>query len=353
MSKAKTIIDKLESDPDVSLDRKEIEEKIDAKTEEMLQSQVSDMPEEEVRYHAASVIKNEIKNISGSSGFGGGETEEFPILAMGYQYKEGDYFVTENDALLASGIINPSDSPAGYALFIIDTDHGVDLDHTMNAFQSLNTVRGFASKRQVGSIDGEPTLKKGGNPTYLVNSTSDSKFEMVDPEDADDDDPISELPSGREDKREMIHQHFIPDEESFTVQEYAKHKAITNDNGYALAFGMDVKRIRGEVIDSMIFDSGDGVMTITDDSIYSEDDVPEELISDNMRTPGLQVSVSGDFTYGEGSILDVYGYINQRKDGQYVLEATGVIPIIEMEYDGPDSSGSSGTDDDDIEGDTI
>lgn len=95
-------------------------------------------------------------------------------------------------------------------------------------------------------------------------------------------------------------------------------------------------------------------MTLTDDSVYSDEDVPEELIGDNQRTPGLQVSVASDFVFGEGSILDLYGYVRQRNDGQYDLQALGCIPIIEMEYDGPDgSSSSNGADDEDIDEDTI
>lgn len=305
----------------------------------------SEEPAEEIRVHALRVVKNDLLNMTGGSGFGGGETEELPILTLGYQRKEADYFVTDNDALLASGIINPEDEPAGYAVFIIDSGDGVDLEHAADAFQPLNTVRGKVSKRRVGSRDGEPELKKGGNPTYLVNTSGDSTFEVVEPGDAPSDDPISDLPGDREAKREMIHQNFIGEADEADLQSYSEHSTVQNDNGYELAFGVDVKRFRGEVVDSIVFEGGNGSMTMTDDTVFSEEDVPEELISDRMRTPGLQVSAAGDLVFGENSVLDVYGYIQQRDDGQFKMQALGVIPVVEFEYDGPELGGGSSTDD--------
>jgi hypothetical protein len=313
----------------------------------------SDEPEDEIRLHALRVVKNDLLNMTGGGGFGGGEAEELPILTLGFQRKEADYFVTDNDAILASGIINPADAPAGYAVFILDSGHGVDLEHTADAFMPLNTVRGYASIRQVGSRDGEPALKKGGQPTYLVNSTDESTFEIVDPDEVDSDDPLSQLPSERDAKREMINKNFITEEDHVTLQSYAEHESVKNDNGYELAFGVDVKRIRGEVVDGMIFDSGDGVMTVTDDTVFSEDDIPQDLISDQMRTPGLQVSCAGDLVYGKNSVLDIYGFIQQRDDGQYRMQALGVIPIVDFEYVGPEGTGSSSSTDDAASEDTI
>ena len=329
------------------IDESDVEQKLDETLQDWEDEGriKSEEPAEEIRVHALRVVKNDLLNMTGGSGFGGGEAEEIPILTLGYQKKEADYFVTDNDALLASGIINPEDAPAGYAVFIIDSGHGVDLEHAADAFEPLNTVRGNVSKRRVGTRDGEPELKKGGNPTYLVNSTDDSTFEVVDPDEVPSDDPISDLPKDREAQREMIHGNFIGEEDEVDLQSYAEHQTVQNDNGYEIAFGVDVKRFRGEVVDSIRFDSGDGSMTMTDDTVFSEEDIPEELISDRMRTPGLQVSCAGDLVYGENSVLDVYGYIQQRDDGQFKMQALGVIPVVEFEYDGPEVGGGSSTDD--------
>lgn len=350
---ADSIIDALASDDDVPKARDEIEEMVEDQLEEWSDKQVSEEADDILRRHAASVVKNDLKNIT-TSGFGGGETEEFPILTMGYERREGDYFVTDGDALVGSGIVNPPEQPAGFTVFVIDSAHGVDLDHAAHCFEPLNTVRGSASLRQVGSRDDEPTVKKGGNPTYESRSSNDSKFEIVDPDSVPDDDPLSSLPGGREAKRQLIHENFITDEDRVTLQNYADHVSVKNNNGYELAFGVDVKRFRGEVVDAIVFDgdgqSGNGFMTFTDDTVYSAEEIPPDLINDHMRTPGFQVSVAGDLVYGEGSVLDVYGYIQQRDDGQYRMNALGVIPIVEYEYSGPNGS-NGGSGDDDIQED--
>lgn len=313
----------------------------------------SEDPGDDIKLHAARVVKNDLLNMTGGGGFGGGEAEELPILTLGFQRKEADYFVTDDNALLASGIINPADDPAGYAVFIIDPSHGVDLEHAAEAFMPLNTVRGYAAKRQVGSRDNEPSLKKGGNPTYLVNSTDESMFEMVDPDELEDDDPLSDLPTDREAQREMIHSNFITEDDRVTLQTFPEHESLKNDNGYELAFGVDVKRLRGEVVDAYREEDpyGFATMTLTDETIFDESDVSEELIGDKMRTPGLQVLPAHELVYGENSVLDVYGYIQQTDDGQYRMQALGVIPAVEFEYDGPEGSSDSG--DDAAEEDTI
>lgn len=337
------------------IDESEVRDRIDEQVEEMKEHQSSAISDDDLRGHAISIVKNELFNMTGGGGGGfvDNDAEELSIMALGFQEKDPQYFVTDNEALLASAIVNPPNDPAGFAMVLIDSGDGVDLEHASDAFQYLNTVRGFAAKRQVGSWDDEPTIKKGGNPTYVVETKNNSTFEVVDPNEVDDDDPLSELPADREAKRQMIHDYFITDEETVTLQTYAEHETIKNSRGYPVAFGSDVKRVRGEVVDSYIFDSGDGVMTITDDTIFAEEDVSEELIGDKQRTPGLQVSVGGDFVFGEKSILDIYGYIEQRDDGQYKMQAFGVIPIVEFDYDGPQGSGSSGADDDAVDEDTI
>lgn len=349
-------VERVSEEADVPVD--EVEERVEEQLVELKKHQAAEVPEGELRSIALRIVKNDLLNMTGGSGFGGGEATEFSLLTLGFQRREGDYFVTDGDALLGSGIINPPDEPAGFSTFVLDSAHGVDLEHVAEAFMPLNTVRGYASFRRVGSRDNEPTVTKGGNPTYVTNSTDDSQFEIVSPDDVGDDDPISDLPSDKEAKRNMIHDHFITDEDVVTLQTYAEHETAKmppakSGREYEVAFGVDVKRLRGEVVDSVIFSSGDGAMTLTDETVFSEEDIPAELISDQMRTPGLQVQIAGDLVYGENSVLDVYGFIQQRDDGQYRMQGLGVIPIVEFDYEGPEVGGDSGADDEAVEEDTI
>ncbi|PHQ43925.1 hypothetical protein Z052_01945 [Halorubrum sp. C191] len=307
---------------------------------------VSEEPADEMRQQAFNVVKSDI-NLSGG---GSADTETVPMLALGYRMETGlaDY------GIRAAGVINPDDGPAGVATFLIDGDDGVDIDHAKRSMRPLETCRVAADVRRCGTYDNTPTIKKGGAPAYVMESTEDTVLEQVDPADAGAGDPIADLPADREPKREMIHQNFITEADAVTLQNFADHVATENANGWAAGLGVDIKRFRGNVVDGVQFEES-GLLTLSDDTIMTEADVPDELVSDQMRTPGLQVDMVNELMYGEGSVLDVYGYLIQRDDGQYRMMAFGAIPIVEFPYDGDryEDAGSDGADDEAIEEDTI
>lgn len=299
-----------------------------------------------IESHAVKIVRNDLLNIGGGSGYGGGEAETLPVLSLGSIYREKDYFVTDGDGLVGLGIINPPEDPAGLSTFVIDSQHGVDLELAAEAFDPLTTMRAHVSRRQIGTRDGENKIRKGGSPTYLCNSTEKSKFEIVEPDDVDDSDPISQLPGDREAKREMIHENFITDADEVTLQNVPDHRSSLNSAGFETAFGIDVKRFRGQVIDVYSDeDSGFGTMTLLDDTVSDGDEVPEDLISDQQRNPGLQVIIDPrHLQYGENSLLDVYGFIEQHNEsGQYRMMGFGIIPIVEFERE---FDGGETTDDD-------
>ncbi|MFB6282547.1 MAG: hypothetical protein ABEK59_01240 [Halobacteria archaeon] len=331
---------------------KTMEELVDlyeTELEDMKSRTSAEITEEQLARHAAEVVKNDVTNMTGSS-FGGGEVEELPVLALGYTRRESEYFFTDGDALIGCGIINPADDPAGISTFILDEEHGVDLDHAANAFEPLKTTLAYVSRRQVGSMDNEPRLKKAGLPTYVCNSTGQTKLEVTRPQDADP--PLSELPETKEAKREMINENFVLEEDYVTVASYAEHESVQNANGFEIGVGVDIKRIRGQIADVYANDeSGFGTMTILDDSV-TENDVPEDLITDEMRTPGLQVFMEPDLIeHGVNSLVDVYGYVEQREDtGQYRMNGFGYVPIVEYDLD---SGGNGSTGDDPAKEDTL
>lgn len=352
-SEAETI-EKILEHPEISKTRDEVDVLIEEKHEEYLAHQESKMPEEKLRAFVAKTVFTELANMNASSGRIAGEVEELPFLSFGYDTRSGGWLGNDGETLISLGLVNPLDDPSGIAILTATEDDGIDIDYAKETFGSLSTVRCHAVIRQIGNSDNTPTIKKGGFPTYNIESSNDSTFEVVDPSDVDSDDPIGGLPEDREAKRELIHDTFMTEEEHVTVQTYAEHEARKNSSGYDAGLGIDVKRMRGEVVDSIAFDNGGGLMTLTDDTVFSEDDVPEDLVSDQMRTPGLQVSVHSDFVYEEGSILDVYGPITQRDDtGQYSMDGFGVIPIVSFDYtDDPYEIDGSGSDED-IEEETI
>lgn len=337
--------------------RQEVEERVEEEYERMKQHQSSEISKDQLIGFAFNNVKNDLANITGgSSGPRESDLETFPVLTMGYQEKEGDYFVTTDGyrALVGLGLSNPDEDPAGITTFVIDEADGVDIDYVKELFEPLNVIEAKVSRRNVGSFDNEPTIKKGGKPTYVCETGESSTFKEVDPTDPDAPDRVQDLPSDHEAKRKIINENFLADDETVTVQSYAEHLTAVNSGGgdrnFEVGFGADIKRIRGEVVD--VFDNGDGfgLMTLMDSTVLMEEDVPEELISDRMRVPGLQVwNMPPELLkYGENSVLDVYGFIEQHHDsGHYRMSAFGAIPIIEFERDA--SNGS----DDDVEEEVI
>jgi hypothetical protein len=173
----------------------------------------------------------------------------------------------------------------------------------------------------------------------------------VEQEDIGENDVLAELPAGREEKRNLIHEHFITDDDNPNLQTVVDHLAATNENGYAVGFGADVKRLRGQVVDVFSNDTF-GVMTISDETVMEEDDVDPDLVGDRQRSPGLQVFMEPDLLrYGVNSLVDVYGYIEQQKDGQIVMRGFGIVPIVEYEREYTGDSDSS--EDEAVEEETI
>lgn len=347
-TKIDKLVTKISSETDTS--EAKVRKLVDEKYEEFKDSQTSAMSDDDIRFHAVKSVNNKLKNMTGSS-FSPGQVEELPILTLGYQERDGEYFVTDDDAIVGLGIVNPEDDPAGLCTMVIDSNDGVDLEYAKELFEPLNTIRGNLTRRQVGSYDGEENLRKGGQPTYTCESGPDTKLEDVDPSEEPDSSRFSELPDDWESKRDMINQHIIGDDEQITFQNYAEHESVkteSNSGRFEAAFGIDVKRIRGEVVDVFSNDSF-GVMTILDETAFDESDVPEDLLSDQMRVAGLQIWMPpGLLKYDEGSIIDVYGYVDQSDDGQYQMRGFGSIPIIEFERDT-----STGVSSDDVEEEVI
>lgn len=349
------LISKVSSETDTP--EEEVEEKVEEKFEMLLESQQSEIPEERVKFFAVKSVNNELKNMTGSS-FSGGQAEELPVLTLGYQEKDGDYFVTEDGykAIVGLGVVNPADDPAGLSTILIDGGDGVDIEYAKELFEPLKTLRGNFTRRQVGSRDGENSLRKGGLPTYVCQSVGDTTLEEVDPEEEPEGSRFKELPSDWEAKRDMINENIIDDDELLDLTNYSEHisdHTQSNDGrSFETAFGIDVKRIKGQIVD--VFNTDDfGVMTVLDDTVFDSSEVPEELQTDQMRVAGLQVfDMAPDLLqYDEDSRVDVYGYVEQTDKGQYRMRGFGMIPIMGIPRD--PHSDSNGKTEDDVEEEVI
>lgn len=307
----------------------EIESLVEDEVQEFQRKLATEETDAEVRRLAFSVVKNELLNLSGNADYAG-NLEEVPLISLGYQRREaGRWIVQDSDGLQAACVVAPPDRQAGLAILIVEESH-IDLDHAKSVLDPLNTVRARVGVRRVE----EPTIRKAGNATYNLRVSEESRLEYVDPDDLDSSDPLAKLPAEEEEKRSMINGSFFPDEEIVTVRDFVEHESVMNERGYPAGLGVDMKRFRGEVVDSVKFDFGSGIMTILDDSVFDEQEIPTQLTTEKTRTPGAQVQVDNDFVFGEGSIVDIYGPVSQNPSNQqYSIQAYGVVPIVKSEYD--------------------
>ena len=266
--------------------------------------------------------------------FGEIPVEGTPALTLGAEFRPREYFFTEGDAILGAAIINPDDDQAGLATIVIDTADGIDIDHAIDVFEPLTTARLHVSRRTVGTRDGEPSVRKYNKPCYVCETSGNSKLEIVNPDEVPDSDPINELPVDDDGKRELLNESFFGPDETVEIHNIPDNHATTDDRGFPAAFGVDMKRFRGRVIDTYVKEEGDpfsfGSVVMVDDSILVDEDVPPELVTDKQRTPGLNVNLAPPYNrYGKNSVLDLYGYVGKRRDTEtFQFNAFGAVPLM-------------------------
>lgn len=297
---------------------------------------VGEESEEEKQKYALQLLRSESIQKRRTRG----SVEELPILAIGHG---GTRPFGDGQAVMAYGIINPEDARPGLAVFICKSED-VDLDDIRAKFQTLNTLRGYFTRNESDNFD--PASEK---QVYVCNATEDSYVEEVSPDDAPDSSPISELPTDREAKRDLINENFM--DEPVQLANIHEHLSKTDpESGYTVDFGADVKRMRGQIVDAAVFeDSDSGLVVVLDDSV-SPEELGDDVVGEQQRVPGLGCWIPPEFVeYGENSIVDIYGTVSVSDDGQVSMNGCGIVPIISFDYEGQSGGGSN----DNVETETI
>lgn len=291
----------------------------------------TDDEKSEIEHWALKVVESDLNN------FGEMPVEGTPALTLGAEFRSREHFFTEGDGIIGAAIINPPDDKPGLATILMDTADGIDASHAAEVFAPLNTARLHVSRRKVGNHEGEPSILKYNKESYICESSGNTKLELVDPDDVPANDPIAELPSDRDAKRELINDAFFGPDETVEIYNVPDNLAAANDRGFPVAFGVDMKRFRGRVIDTFVKEEGNpfsyGSIVMIDDSVQADEDVPPELVNDRQRMPGLNVSLAPPYNlYGVDSIIDVYGYVSKRRDTEtYQFSAFGAVPLMAEE----------------------
>lgn len=284
-----------------------------------------------VDYASSMITAGEIAD---SRTGGDGETMEVDVLSIGARGTWDGHPATDKNTLEAHAIINGPIGPGGEeqaakAILLLTEDH-VDLGEAQSKLHELNELHMTLEVEEAWNLDG----------FYRCYSTEETYLTETE---------IDALPSGRDEKNELLRQMF-PDVELAGLAENGNGLSARDpESGYTYDWGADLKRFRGTVVNHYINDNRTwGVYTLMDDSVTPDDiDDHPDLIGDNQQVPGLSVHCEPDFhmNYGTKSVVDVYGVIEVEDSGQIIMRAAGVVPIVPTAMDDGEQAdeGVSGT----------
>lgn len=287
--------------------------------EEVEERALVELPEEQKREYAFSIVRSDLIE---SSARGGGE--EVDVLAIGHDtiqqwvdQDDPDYDPNKDrdenpqkDVLLANGILETDDG-LGVGIFILDETDGVDLGKAKEAFSPLSAFRGTFSYSE------SENLQRG----YVANSTADTEFFIEEAEN---------IPDDRQERLGIIHK-FV-DEVSLT--NILEGLSLTTEGNagqqWAADFGIDIKRIEASVVDYYVSEDDTSSYTLLDDSVASGSELQgTPVASDRQRTTGLTAWTPTEFMeYGNGSRCEFYGTITQDDEGRVVMNVRGVVPLM-------------------------
>lgn len=268
--------------------------------------------EEEVREHAIALVRSDLMEVT-QVGSGGEEVEVLAIGHAGVQnWSDGDG--GKKQVVRSYGVINPSDGPPGISVFINDETSGVDIGGVMNKFQCLNTMKAHYRVSKSDNLSN----------TYICNSTEKTMLEV---------ESVGGIPDDVVEKRNLL-QRLTDEVEIAHIEEGL---SLTNSEGYTADFGADIKRITGQVMNRYVnHEKGFGIYKILDKSVIDESELEgTRVMGEEDRVPGLSVWCQPEMMeYGEDSQVEIYGQVRTvtsgANQGQIVMDAYGIVPLIEM-----------------------
>ena len=270
------------------------------------------------------IQKQAIKMVRGSVVQGdrsGGPVEPVEVLVIGHagidQWSDGDD--GEKDVLKAYGVVKPPDKSAGLGVFLFEETDGVDVYNIKSMFDTLATLTAHVRVKESDELSG----------VYRLRSSEDTRVEerSSDKDDAE--------------RRKIIH-NFI--EEEAKIENISEYLSLTNENGYPMDFGADMKRMTCNVVD---WYEGDGFNTFTvlDESVVDPSELGEDVVGERGRTPGLTVWCPDEFfEYGTDSQLEIYGTLTCSEDGQVTMNAKGIFPLFSFEQEDENYGDGDSTD---------
>lgn len=252
---------------------------------------------------------------------GSGEEMDLKILAVGHRGPWENHPGTEKDTVTAHAVIHGpigsnGEVKAGVAVILLTADH-VDLLEAQQKFHELNELTGTFEVEEAWNVDG----------FYRAYSTPNTDLVETD---------LDDLPSGRDEKNDLLRRMFPDTDLADLAEKNDGMSSFDPDSGYTNDWGVDVQRFSGKIVDYYINDEHTwGVYTLMDESVTPEDVEDTDLMGENQTIPGLSVHCVPDYhmNYGVNSVVDVYGVTEVDDNGQIIMRAAGIVPVIPIEMD--------------------
>lgn len=234
-----------------------------------------------------------------------GADGEVKLVTIGH---DGPRPFGDNDMLFGYAIAIPEDDPAKPAVIMFD-ETDVDHDAILPYFQEpYSAVKGEFGIRNASRV----------SDAYILEAVQGTTLEEFEPE------------KDRDGRKEMV-DDFVIDAEIASIGDYL---ALTDDNGYPADYGADLRKIPGAyVLEARVGENG-ARYEVQDNSFVDARDLDDSVRGDD-NARGLVCWVDPAVaTFGEGSIVDLYGVITAGQNtGQVTMNVVGVDPIQAQELD--------------------
>lgn len=246
----------------------------------------------------------------------GGPAERLNFITIGQSgvREWSDGVGGRKNVLLGYGVVYPEDDEEGIGVFICDETDGAPIEDLQKQFSEV-----YQPKIGTFQVDrGNYNETSNGTPIYVCRTDGTA------PPDVRDREGFSE-----ETRIETVRE-LVPEAEISNIKEALSK---TNEDGYEIDFGADMRRLECIVED---WYDGDGfnVYTVLDDSVVDPEQLPEDIVSGSAPEPGLTAWCPDEFfEYGCDSNLELYGTITRSDDGEISMNVVSAYPLVAFDQE--------------------
>lgn len=217
----------------------------------------------------------------------------------------------------------PEDDPVRLGAIRFETEN-VDLDEVREFFYE-------PFRAVTGEFDIRDAEKPVGSNAYRLDAVTSTTLEAADSD------------KTREERKEMV-DDFVPEAKIASIGDSL---SLTNENGFAAAMGVDMRRIPGAFIHETRVGDDSARLIVQDNSFVDARDLGKDVRGDEEEA-GLVCWTDPDVLRREEGVLtestigDLYGSITPNQDGHVTMNLFGIDVTSGQYREEQEDTGSSG-----------